>query len=188
MPALSDSRQSDALWARAAAVKLAVFDVDGVMTNGSISLDPTGAEHKVFNVRDGQGLKWLREAGIEIGIISGRASPAVEERMAALGIQYVYQGQIDKLAAFDDLCAKLGVSAAEVACVGDDVPDLAILCKAGLAVAVADADPFVVQHCHWRTELAGGCGAVREVCELLLEARGLLDTLRRRYLKWVPGG
>jgi 3-deoxy-D-manno-octulosonate 8-phosphate phosphatase (KDO 8-P phosphatase) len=187
-PLLSDPSRREELLTRAAAVKLAIFDVDGVMTDGSIVLDAGGAEFKVFNAKDGQGLVMLREAEIEVGIISGRRSAAVEERMAALGIQHIYQGQSDKMQGLNDLSSKLGLGFEQIAYVGDDLPDLPVVCTVGLAIAVADADPFLAGHCHWQTRELGGRGAVREVCELLLQAQGKLESLRRGYLASVPTG
>ena len=168
---------------KASRVRLVVFDVDGVLTDGSLYLGDDGQEYKAFHSRDGHGMAMLREAGVEIGIITGRTSQVVVHRMASLGIVHVYQGQRDKLPAFEALLAKLGISADEVAFVGDDVVDLPILTRVGLAIAVADAHPLVVRHAHWRTPNAGGRGAARDVCELILEARDQLDALLRRYLR-----
>lgn len=168
---------------KASRVRLVVFDVDGVLTDGSLYLGDDGQEYKAFHSRDGHGMAMLREAGVEIGIITGRTSRVVVHRMASLGIEHIYQGQRDKLPAFEDLIGKLGLSADEVAFVGDDVVDLPILTRAGLAIAVADAHPLVVRHSHWQTPSPGGRGAARDVCELILEARGQLDELLRRYLR-----
>ena len=168
---------------KASRVRLVVFDVDGVLTDGSLYLGDDGQEYKAFHSRDGHGMAMLREAGVEIGIITGRTSQVVVHRMASLGIEHVYQGRREKLPAFEDLLRKLGFSADEVAFVGDDVVDLPILVRAGLAIAVADAHPLVLRHAHWQTPSPGGRGAARDVCELILEARGQLDALLRRYLR-----
>jgi 3-deoxy-D-manno-octulosonate 8-phosphate phosphatase (KDO 8-P phosphatase) len=168
---------------RAARIRLVVFDVDGVLTDGALFLGDDGQEYKAFHSRDGHGMKLLQQAGVEIGIITGRTSQVVRHRMASLGIVHVYQGQLDKLPAFEDLLGKLGLSADAVAYVGDDVVDLPILVRVGLAVAVADAHPLVMRHAHWRTPSPGGRGAARDVCELILEARGQLDALFRNYLR-----
>jgi 3-deoxy-D-manno-octulosonate 8-phosphate phosphatase (KDO 8-P phosphatase) len=168
---------------KASRVRLVVFDVDGVLTDGSLYLGDDGQEYKAFHSRDGHGMAMLREAGVEIGIITGRTSQVVVHRMASLGIEHVYQGRREKLPAFEDLLSKLGFSADEVAFVGDDVVDLPILVRAGLAIAVADAHPLVLRHAHWQTPSRGGRGAARDVCELILEARGQLDALLRRYLR-----
>ena len=168
---------------KAARIRLVLFDVDGVLTDGSLYLGDDGQEYKAFHSRDGHGMAMLKEAGVDIGIITGRTSQVVVHRMASLGIEHVYQGQRDKLPAFEALLAKLGISADEVAFVGDDVVDLPILTRVGLAIAVADAHPLVVRHAHWRTPNPGGRGAAQDVCELILEARDQLDALLRRYLR-----
>lgn len=166
------------LRAAAARVRLLVLDVDGVMTNGQLHYDADGREFKTFHVRDGFGIVRALAAGLEIAVISGRASGAAAGRMGELKIRHVFLGCDDKLAAFDGLLHQLGLSPDQVACVGDDVPDLPILGRAGLAIAVADAHPEVLAAAHWCTRLPGGRGAVREVCDLLQDARG--DSPRAR--------
>ncbi len=168
---------------KAARVRLVVFDVDGVLTDGSLFLGDDGEEYKAFHSRDGHGMNMLRKSGVEIGIITGRTSRVVEHRMASMGIEHIYQGQLDKLPAFEDLLAKLALAPDEVAYVGDDVVDLPIMVRVGFAVAVADAHPLVARHAHWQTAQPGGRGAARDVCELILDARGALDGLLRRYLE-----
>ena len=128
---------------KAARIELVVFDVDGVLTDGSLYLGDDGQEYKAFHSRDGHGMKLLQAAGIEIGIITGRTSRVVEHRMASLGIKHVYQGQLEKLPAFQDLIRKLDLAPQNVAYVGDDVVDLPIMVRVGLAIAVADAHPLV---------------------------------------------
>ncbi len=167
---------------KAAQIQLVIFDVDGVLTDGRLYLGNDGNEYKAFHIRDGHGIKMLLDAGVEVAIISGRHAASVERRMADLGIRYAYQGVQDKLSAFDSLQARLGLTAEQVAYVGDDLIDLPVMIRVGLAIAVQDADPFVKQHAHWQTPSCGGRGAARDVCELLLEARGRLTTLRSRYL------
>jgi 3-deoxy-D-manno-octulosonate 8-phosphate phosphatase (KDO 8-P phosphatase) len=167
---------------KAKAVRLVVFDVDGVLTNGSLILGDKGDEYKIFNVHDGLGLVMLREAGLKIAVISARSTPIVAERMAALGIDYVYQGQSDKQTVITELMQKIEVSIEETAFVGDDLIDLPAMNQAGLAIAVANAQPLVLQRADWVTEKAGGQGAVREVCEMILKAQGLLETAYQRYL------
>ena len=169
--------------AKAARIRLVVFDVDGVLTDGSLFLGDDGQEYKAFHSRDGHGMKLLQAAGVEIGIITGRTSEVVGHRMESLGIEHVYQGQLDKLPAFEDLLGKVGIGAEEVAYVGDDVVDLPILVRVGLAIAVADAHPLVVRHSHWQTPHAGGRGAGRDVCELILEGHGQLEAVLGRYLE-----
>jgi len=167
--------------AAAAGVRLAAFDVDGVLTNGQLFLGPDGEEYKVFDVRDGQGLVMLRDSGIAIAIITGRRSPVVAARMAELGIEYVYQGQRDKLLALAELEEKLGIDPAAVCYAGDDLPDVPVLRRVGLPVTVADAHPVCVDVARYRTRAAGGRGAVREICELLMTAGGTLAAQYARY-------
>ena len=168
---------------KAAQIRLVIFDVDGVLTDGSLYLGDDGQEYKAFNSKDGHGMKMLRESGVEIGIITGRTSNVVEMRMKSLGIQHVYQGKLDKLPAFEELKAKLELDNEQIAYVGDDVVDLPIMCKIGLAIAVQDAHHLVKQHAHWHTPSAGGRGAGREVCELLMEAQSTLKLMMEKYLQ-----
>jgi 3-deoxy-D-manno-octulosonate 8-phosphate phosphatase (KDO 8-P phosphatase) len=168
---------------KAAAIRLVIFDVDGVLTDGSLFLGDDGQEYKAFNSRDGHGMKMLQASGVDIGIITGRTSQVVKYRMDSLGIKHVYQGQQDKLPAFEALLNKLSISTEQVAYVGDDVVDLPILIRAGLAIAVQDAHPMVKQHCHWITPNPGGRAAARDVCELIMQAQGTLDSQLGHYLK-----
>lgn len=168
--------------ARAARIKLVVFDVDGVLTDGSLYLCDDGQEIKAFHSRDGHGMKMLQHTGVPIGIITGRTSRVVTQRMASLGVEHVYQGQLEKLPAFESLLAKLGVSASEVAYVGDDVVDLPIMTRVGMAVAVQDAHELVKKHAHWITPNGGGRGAARDLCELIMEAQGTLAGQMQAYL------
>lgn len=156
---------------RARRIRLLALDVDGVLTDGRLYLSPAGEELKVFHVRDGSGLVAVQRAGIIVAIISGRDSAAVSRRAAELGIRHVHQGVADKGTELDRLLAALAVEPAETACVGDDTPDLPMLRRAGLAIAVADAHPALVAAAHWTTAAPGGRGAVREVCDLLLSTR-----------------
>lgn len=167
---------------KAANIKLVIFDVDGVLTNGSLFYGDDGQEYKAFHSRDGHGMKMLQKSGVEIGIITGRTSKVVDYRMENLGIQHVYQGKKEKLPAFIELIGKLGLDPLEVAYVGDDVVDLPIMKRVGLAIAVADAHHLVTQHAHWQTPHGGGQGAARDVCELIMEARGTLDAEMQSYL------
>ncbi len=168
---------------RAAQIRLLIFDVDGVLTDGSLFLGDDGQEYKAFNSRDGHGMKMLQASGVPIGIITGRRSKVVSKRMASLGIEHVYQGQLDKLPAFEELTATLGLQAQQVAYVGDDVVDLPILRRVGLAVGVQDAHPLVKQHCHWITPNPGGRAAARDICELIMQAQGSLDAQLKPYLE-----
>jgi len=166
---------------KARAIRLVVFDVDGVLTNGNLILGDNGYEYKVFHVHDGLGLVMLREAGLKIAVISARSAPVVAKRMAALGIDYVYQGQSDKQMALKELMQKLAVSGDETAFVGDDLVDLAAMSLAGLSIAVANALPLVKEHADWVTVKNGGQGAAREVCEMILKAQGKLAEAYQRY-------
>jgi 3-deoxy-D-manno-octulosonate 8-phosphate phosphatase (KDO 8-P phosphatase) len=165
----------------AATVKLAIFDVDGVLTDGGLILGPNDQEFKKFHVRDGLGLVMLRESGVVLAIITGRESSVVTERMTQLGIEYVFQGQRDKLVAFESLLNTLKIEPAMVCYVGDDLPDLPVMMRVGLPVAVADAHSKLLEHAVWRTSANGGAGAVREVCELILASQGKLDGALARF-------
>jgi 3-deoxy-D-manno-octulosonate 8-phosphate phosphatase (KDO 8-P phosphatase) len=171
----------DITW-RAAKVQLAVFDVDGVLTDGTLFFGDDGQEYKAFSAKDGHGLRMLQHYGVVIGIITGRDSKVVARRMAELGIEHVLQGHRDKLPAFAQLLDRLGIAAEATAYVGDDVVDIPILRRAGLAIAVRDAHPLVKRYVHWTTDNPGGRGAVREVCELILQARGSLEEAMQHYL------
>jgi 3-deoxy-D-manno-octulosonate 8-phosphate phosphatase (KDO 8-P phosphatase) len=156
----------------ARAIRLVVFDIDGVFTDGRLFLDSHGIEtHKIFHVRDGFGVRQLLENGVEVAIISGRDSAAVAARMAALGVQHVFQGCDDKLPVLLKLLAQLDIAPEHTAFVGDDEPDLPPMAAVALAIAVADAHPRVRAASHWVTGNRGGQGAVREVAEFLLGSR-----------------
>jgi 3-deoxy-D-manno-octulosonate 8-phosphate phosphatase (KDO 8-P phosphatase) len=167
---------------KAAQIKLVVFDVDGVLTDGGLFFGDDGQEYKAFYSRDGLGMKLLQQTGVEIGVITARNSLVVEHRMRNLGIENVYQGKMNKLDAFHHLLAKLNVSAKQTAYAGDDVVDLPVMKEAGLAIAVQDAHPFVKQHAHWITQHGGGRGAARDVCELIMQAQGTLDAQLNSFL------
>lgn len=167
---------------RAQKIRMVIFDVDGVLTDGRLILDDRGTEYKAFHSRDGHGMKMLQETGVRIGIITGRSSEVVKHRMAGLGIEHVYQGQKDKLVAYQDLKIKLGLHAEQIAYVGDDVVDLPVMRQVGLAIAVADAHDWVKKHAHWQTPQPGGHGAARDVCELIMEAQQQLTSKLSEYL------
>lgn len=164
---------NDSLNTLARRIRLAVFDVDGVLTDGRLYMGPDGFEMKVFHTRDGHGLKALQEHGVAVGVISGRRSRAVEQRMQQLGIQYVHLGVEDKLPCFEKLRQSLAVEASECAFMGDDVVDLPVMETVGLAAAPADAHPDVLARAHWHGRKPGGFGAARECCDLILAARGV---------------
>lgn len=155
-----------------AGTRLAVFDVDGVFTDGRFYLSNDGVESKAFHTQDGFGIRKLLRAGVDVAVISGRSSDAVRLRMSELGVPHVMQGVSDKVSAFDELLAKLQLTAGLCVYTGDDVPDLPLMQKAGYAVAVANAVDEVKAACDYTTRASGGFGAVREVCELILQANG----------------
>jgi 3-deoxy-D-manno-octulosonate 8-phosphate phosphatase (KDO 8-P phosphatase) len=160
------------VWQRAQAIRLLILDVDGVLTDGSLYFDAKGEALKVFHVRDGHGIKMAQRAGIEVAFLSGRRSDAAYHRARELGVSRFHEGLRDKVAVLEEIMAALQIEAAAVAAVGDDLVDLPHLRRVGLAVAVADAAPEVQAAAHWVTNLPGGRGAVREVCDLLLKAQG----------------
>jgi 3-deoxy-D-manno-octulosonate 8-phosphate phosphatase (KDO 8-P phosphatase) len=166
---------------RAAAIRLLALDVDGVLTDGRLYFGADGEALKAFDVRDGHGVKLLREAGVEVAIVSARRSPIVERRAAELGIAHVVQGAADKGAAFAALARALQVPLRECGYIGDDWPDLPALAQAGLAATVADAAPEVRRAAHWISAAPGGRGAVRELAEFILRAQGRFEALLRRH-------
>ena len=162
---------------RAARVKLMIFDVDGVLTDGGLLFTATGDTMKSFNSLDGHGVKLLREAGIATAIITGRRSEIVARRAQEMKIAHLYQGVENKIAAFGELLKAAGLSADECGYMGDDWPDLGVMLKAGFAAAPANAHPDVIARAHWVSEARGGHGAVREVCDALLRAQQRYDAL-----------
>lgn len=164
---------------RLGAVRLLALDVDGVLTDGGIQIGAQGELYKRFNVRDGLGIKMLQAAGIDIAIITGRRSEIVAARCAELGIKRVTQGARFKVPAFNALLEETGLTAEEVAYMGDDVPDLPLLMRAGFAATPADGVADLDGVVHWRATRKGGDGAVRELAELILRSRGLWDALVR---------
>lgn len=158
-----------------AGTRLAVFDVDGVFTDGRFYLSNDGVESKAFCTQDGFGVRKLLRAGVHVAVISGRSSHAVALRMSELGVPHVLQGIADKVAAFDELLTKLQLSHGQCVYTGDDVPDLPLLQKAGFAIAVANAVDEVKAVCDYTTRCPGGFGAVREVCDLILRANGAMS-------------
>jgi len=152
-------------------VRLIGFDVDGVFTDGRFYLSNDGVESKAFHTQDGYGIRRLLEAGIQVAVISGRRSEAVSRRMDELGVEHVFLGCKDKVAAFDKLLNDLQISSSQSAYVGDDLPDIALLQATGVSFAVANAHKEVKTLCHYTTVKTGGFGAVREICDLLLDVR-----------------
>ena len=169
--------------ARAARIKLIIFDVDGVLTDGSLYLDDEGRELKAFYSLDGHGIKMLKKSGVDIAIITGRSSNLMRVRAKNLNIDHLYQGAEDKLEAFMELATKLGMSGEQIAVMGDDVVDLPMMRRSGLSICVPAAPQSVRQYAHYTTQLAGGKGAAREVCELIMRAQDTLDAQLAPYLK-----
>lgn len=162
-------------------IELLLLDVDGVLTDGRIIYDNHGIESKVFHVRDGHGLKMLQRSGIQVGIITGRQSHVVAHRAAELGIELVYQGAINKLVPYEEILRITGLDDAQVAYVGDDLIDLPVLRRVGCSFTVADAVAEVKPCVDYVTTLPGGCGAVREICDLLLRRSGRWEQATERY-------
>jgi len=156
--------------------------VDGVLTDGKLYFLADGSEFKTFNTLDGHGIKMLISSGVRTAIISGRSTPVVERRARNLGIQHLYQGREDKLVVLDELLGELGLDYSQVAYLGDDLPDLPVIRRVGLGMAVASADAFVRQHAHGVTVAKGGEGAAREFCELIMRAQDPLDPAQAAYL------
>lgn len=162
-------------------IDLLLLDVDGVLAGGGIVYDDGGAQTKAFDPKDGLGIRLLMEAGIGVGIVTGRRSGALTHRCRDLGIDLVFDGIDDKAAALTDVTARTGVIAEHIAFMGDDLPDLPLMKRVGVAIAVADAHEMVIARADLVTRAAGGHGAVREICEGILKARGLWDAALRRF-------
>lgn len=171
---------------KAAKIKLVIFDIDGVLTTGALFIGDDGQEYKAFHSKDGHGLRMLQDGGVDVAILTGRTSNVVSHRANDLGITRVYQGKRQKLPAYEELIAETGLSHEEIAYVGDDVVDLPVMTRVGLAICVQDGHPFVKKHAHWITEHNGGCGAGRDVCELILEAQGKLESMLESYISPSP--
>ncbi len=163
-------------------IRLLLLDVDGVLTDGSIIYTDNQTETKVFHARDGLGIKMLHQGGIKTGIITGRSSPALLRRCRELGFDMVFDGIQDKLEVLDQIVSDTGYNTNEIAFIGDDLPDLPLLKKVGLAIAVADANRLVCQHADIITVTGGGRGAVREVCEMILKAQGIWEKLVEQWI------
>ncbi len=162
-------------------IKLLLLDVDGVLTDGGIIYDDRGVETKVFNVKDGLGIRLLLNEGIQVGIVTGRRSQVLYRRCEDLGIDLVFDGIRDKAAAFDTILERTGLSPGETAFMGDDLPDLPIMKRAGVSIAVSDAHEACIEFADLVTNLKGGTGAVREVCEMILKAKGLFKGMMERF-------
>ena len=172
----------NSLLEKAKQIKCVICDIDGVMTDGLIYIDNNNNELKSFNIQDGLGLKLLMAAGIEVAVITGSQNAVIEHRMKQLDIRHYFKGQINKQAAYDTLKARLSLPDTAFAYVGDDLPDLPIMKQVGLSVAVSNAVRQVKEMASWSTELHGGRGAVREVCDLILNAQNKLDDALQKFL------
>lgn len=177
-----DSASPDAL-ERARRVRLMIFDVDGVLTDGRLWYGPRGEELKVFHSADGHGMKMLAQSGVAIALLSGRSSPAACVRATELGVTHVIQGAGDKLEAFRELLGRLGMQAPAAGFMGDELVDLPVLRRCGFACGPHEAPELVRRHVHYSARAAAGAGAVREVCELLMRAQGTLDQAQAPYLQ-----
>ncbi len=166
---------------RASAIELVITDIDGVLSDGLVYLDQQQNELKAFNIKDGLGIKWLLNHGIQVAVITGRESNIVARRMQELGVTEVHQKKPDKRACFESLLEKYQISDSQVAYLGDDLPDLPLINRCGLGVAVADAHWHLGQKADWQTPSNGGQGAFRELAELILTAKGLLPAILQGY-------
>jgi 3-deoxy-D-manno-octulosonate 8-phosphate phosphatase (KDO 8-P phosphatase) len=173
---------------RAAAIRLILFDVDGVLTDGKLLLHADGSESKQFDIRDGTAIVWAQRLGFTIGFLSARSSPATARRAAQLGVTLLHQGVSSKLETYDQIVNDLRLQSDQVAYMGDDVLDLPVLARAGLSAAPADAAPDVRDRVHWVSCSAGGSGAARELIETVLKAQGKWDEVLQPYLSEGGGG
>ena len=160
---------------RAKNIKLLISDVDGVLTDGSIYIGNDGIEYKQFNVLDGAGVAFARQAGLKLAVISGRYSPATTARMKELGIDDCFQGELDKMRPYNEIIKKYSLDNKEVGFIGDDLIDVSVMEKVGLSIGVKDAHPYVKDIAHFSTAKSGGEGAFREAIEIILKAKGIYD-------------
>ena len=163
-------------------IEILLLDVDGVMTDGSIIYHDNASETKVFNAKDGLGIRLLLDAGIQVGIITGRRSKALRHRCKNLGIVHIFESVEDKVHAFENLLKKAKTIAEQAAFIGDDLPDLKLMKKVGFSVAVANAHAILLEHADMVTSAKGGEGAVRETCEAILKAKGLWEKTLERFV------
>ena len=179
----SEALKTQDLKQRAQAIQLIIFDVDGVMTDGGLIIGDDGLEYKSFNTQDGLGMKLLKASGVQMAIITGRTSKVVTQRAESTGVAHFYQGVDDKLVAFNDLITKLNIAPQNCAFMGDDVVDLPPMLRCGLAVTVPAAPDCVKQRAHYTTSREGGRGAVREICEIIMQAQGTYDAQFAQFFK-----
>ena len=172
---------------RASRIRLILFDVDGVLTDGKVLLHADGTESKVFDIKDGTGIVWAQRLGITVGFLSARSSAATTQRAAQLGITLVHQGVASKLDTYDQIADSLMLDDDEIAFMGDDILDLPVLSRVGLAAAPADAADDVRTRVHWVAQARGGAGAARELIELILRSQGLWESVLAAYLTAPQG-
>jgi 3-deoxy-D-manno-octulosonate 8-phosphate phosphatase (KDO 8-P phosphatase) len=161
-------------------IELLLLDVDGVLTDGGIIYTDSGQQVKVFNSRDGLGIRLLQDAGIQVGIVTGRASKVLRHRCENLGIDLLFDGIVDKSSVLKEICSRTGVEPANIAFVGDDLVDLSLFSRVGISIAVADAHDVARERVDWVTAAAGGSGAVREVCDEILKSKGIFEQIVER--------
>jgi 3-deoxy-D-manno-octulosonate 8-phosphate phosphatase (KDO 8-P phosphatase) len=166
---------------KAARVRLLLFDVDGVLTDGKVLLHGDGSESKRFDIKDGIAMVWAQRAGLTVGMLSARHSPTTPQRAAQLGITLVYHGVTSKLESYEEIVGDLCLEDGQVAYMGDDIVDLAVLSRAGLSAAPADASPEVRAKVDWVSQCTGGNGAARELVEVVLRAQGVWDSIVTAY-------
>ena len=163
-------------------IKLVIFDVDGVLTDGSLYITDDNIEIKAFHSQDGLGIKLLQQTGVKVAIITARQSQVVTHRMKSIGIEHIYQGNMNKTLAYEDVLDTLKLKDFHVAYVGDDVLDLPLIQRAGLGIAVVNSHSFIKPYADWTTTKSGGHGAAREVCDLIMQAQGTLNHTYDQYL------
>ena len=179
---MSPNFKQNELLTRAQRIKLLLLDVDGVLTDGRLYFSNQGDEFKAFSTLDGQGIKMLQRSGVKVGIITGRTSHLVSKRASDLGIQILVQGREDKWEALQDILREHPLALDEIAFMGDDWPDLTVMCRVGLALCPANGHSSVVERAHWQSKARGGEGAVREACDLIMKAQNTFDTVLKPYL------
>ena len=173
---------AEKLQERAAQIKLLLLDVDGVLTDGKLYFSNQGDEFKAFSTLDGHGIKMLQKSGVKVGIITGRTSQLVAKRASDLGIEILVQGREDKWLALQEIRQTYPVELNEIAFMGDDWPDLTVMCRVGLAMTPANGHSSLVERAHWQSQFRGGEGAVRDACDLIMKAQNTLDVALAPYL------
>jgi len=179
----AEPEYSDSLLEKANKIKLLICDVDGVLSDGKVYYSNQGEELKNFNIKDGLGIKQLLNSDIQVAIITGRKSAIVDKRAKELGIPFIYQGNVDKQSAYQDILEQMKIQKYQVAHIGDDLPDLPLMLQSGIGICVSDGYYLVQQQADWVTNKAGGQGAVREVCDLILTAQNKLSKIHQKYLQ-----